>query len=157
MTDDDRGAAGRLTARRMELIRDYFRKVDAGDSTLLDLYTDDVEVYFPKFGFGRGKSAMRDFAERLGADLAYLAHDIDGLRFHPAGDVIVVEGTEWGRTTDGTDWPDGEVSTGSFCNVFTFDGELISSVRIYTDPDFTSAHSSRVAALHHSGATQESR
>jgi ketosteroid isomerase-like protein len=144
---DDAEIVRATTARRLDLIRDYFAKVDAGDPGLLDLFTEDVELYFPKFGLRRGKPALVEFASRLGADLEYIAHDLDRLRFHVAGDVVVVEGEERGRTLDGIDWPDGTVSTGRFCNVFTFDDQLIGSVRIYTDPDFTSSHSARVRAL----------
>lgn len=135
-------------ARRTEIVREYFCRVDAGDPTLIDLYTDDVELYFPKFGFGRGIDDMVDFAQRIGADLGSLTHDIDGLEFVVAGDRVVVEGAERGTTADGTPWPDGRVSTGRFCNVFTFRGLLISSVRIYTDPDFASTHREKVEQLH---------
>src|SRR5690625_7994134 len=65
------------TDQRIGLVREYFRKVDARDPGLLDMYTDDVQLYFPKFGLGHGKSAMADFAERLGSDLEWLEHDID--------------------------------------------------------------------------------
>ncbi|NEE00821.1 nuclear transport factor 2 family protein [Phytoactinopolyspora halotolerans] len=133
---------------RAELVREYFRKVDAGDPSLIDMYTDDVELYFPKFGLGRGKDDMVEFARRLTRDLGSLEHDIDGLDIMVAGDRIVVEGREWGTTADGRPWPDGEVSTGRFCNVFTFRGDLISAVHIYTDPDFTSSHEAKVRQLY---------
>ena len=133
---------------RTEAVREYFRLVDAGSSELMDLFTDDVELYFPKFGVGTGKADMAEFARRLGRDLGSIEHDIDGLEFVVAGDRVVVEGSEWGTTSDGAAWPDGIVSTGRFCNVFTFRGRLISSVHIYTDPDFTSSHTSKVDQLH---------
>jgi hypothetical protein len=59
----------------------------------------------------------------------------------------VVEGTESGVAGDGTPWPDGEVSQGRFCNVFEFNGDLISALRIYVDPDFTSSHQDRIRQL----------
>jgi hypothetical protein len=40
------------------------------------------------------------------------------------------------------------VSTGLFCNVFTLRVDLISSLHIYTDPDFTSSHIEKVDQLH---------
>jgi len=132
------------TDQRIGLVREYFRKVDARDPGLLDMYTDDVQLYFPKFGLGHGKSAMADFAERLGSDLEWLEHDIDNLHIMVAGDHVIVEGTERGRTRWGQDWPDGNVSTGRFCNVFEFDGLLIRRLHIYVDPDFTSSHQERV-------------
>ena len=142
VTNDD------VVQQRHAVVREYFRRVDQASPDLIDLYTDDVEVYFPKFGFGRGKDAMAEFARRLGSDLGSLGHDIDGLDIMISGDRVIVEGREWGTTADGHAWPDGEVSTGRFCNVFTFRGDLISSVRIYTDPDFTSSHTAKVDQLY---------
>lgn len=130
---------------RIETIRDYFRKVDAKDPSLLDMYTDDVEFFFPKFGVARGKAAIAAFAERFTKDAVKLSHDIDGLVFTVDGDRIAVEGHEWGMTEDGRAWPDGEISQGRFANVFEFDGPLIKRAFIYVDPDFTSEDRQRVA------------
>ncbi|RIV88690.1 nuclear transport factor 2 family protein [Aurantiacibacter xanthus] len=136
-----------MSARRREIVRQYFRYVDAGDGRIMDLYTDDVELLFPKFGRTRGKEAMRRFGARMGAMLGKLEHDIDALAFVEAGDTIVVEGREWGEMADGTPFPDGDISQGLFCNVFEFEGELIKAVRVYVDPDFTSADQSTIRAL----------
>ncbi|MFC9894239.1 nuclear transport factor 2 family protein [Nocardia sp. NPDC127579] len=136
------------TEQRIAIVRRAFELIDAGDPALLDLYTDDVELYFPKFGVGHGKRDMAEFAQRLWTDLSSLEHDIDGLDIMVAGDRIIVEGREWGTTADGRRWPDQRVSTGRFCNVFTFRGTLISAVHIYVDPDFTSSHEPKVRQLH---------
>lgn len=136
------------TLRRTEIAQEYFRRVDSGDPTLMDLFTEDIELYFPKFGYGRGKGDMAEFADRLRQDLGSLEHDIDGLDIAVTGDRVYVEGREWGTTSEGEPWPDDKISTGRFCNVFTFRGELISSVRIYTDPDFTSSHEAKVSQLY---------
>ncbi|HFH3304380.1 nuclear transport factor 2 family protein [Pseudomonas aeruginosa] len=89
------------SANRIEILRDYFRKVDAKDPALLDLFTDDVEFFFPKFGAARGKAALQRFAECIAQDAAKLTHDIEGLVFTADGDRITVEGREWGVTADG--------------------------------------------------------
>lgn len=128
-----------LETQRSAIIRSYFRKVDERDDSLADLFTEDVEVFFPKFGTARGKAALARFGERIGRQLRSLKHDIDGLVFTVAGDRIAVEGKERGITNDGLSWPDGAISEGRFCNVFEFDGTRISRVFIYVDPDFTSA------------------
>jgi ketosteroid isomerase-like protein len=140
----DAPQVGETSERRREIIRQYFHRVDARDPALFDLCTDDVELVYPKFGTHRGKAAMRAFGARMGAILARLEHDIDGLRFVDSGDTIVVEGREWGELADGTPFPDGSVSQGRFCNVFTFEGDLIASVRIYVDPDLASNDDERV-------------
>lgn len=136
-----------LAASRIETIRTYFRRVDARDPALMDLFTDDVEFFFPKFGVARGKAAVAEFGARLARYLDSLEHDIDGLNFIVAGDTIAVEGREWGLTTDGVRWPDGVISQGRFCNVFEFRDHLISRTYTYVDPDFTSADHDRVRAL----------
>lgn len=137
-------AMSNASVARIEAIRDYFRKVDAQDPSLLDLCTEDIEFFFPKFGVAHGKAALARFAERIGHDAAKLTHDIDGLVFTVDGDRIVVEGREWGVTADGRAWPDGEISQGRFANVFEFDGPLIKRTFIYVDPDFTSEDRRRV-------------
>ncbi|WP_151810652.1 nuclear transport factor 2 family protein [Acinetobacter bereziniae] len=133
------------TDARIETIRNYFRKVDAKDPTSLDLFIEEVEFFFPKFGLAHGKEAMISFAERIGVEAAHLTHDIDGLTFTVDGDRIVVEGREWGVTRDGRKWPDGIISQGRFANVFEFDGKLISRMYIYVDPDVTNGDRQRVA------------
>lgn len=133
------------SASRIETIREYFRRVDAKDPALPELFTDDVELFFPKFGTARGKAALARFAGRIARDAAQLTHDIDGLVFTVDGDRIAVEGREWGTTADGRAWPDGEVSQGRFANVFEFEGPLIRRTAIYVDPDFTGEDRRRVA------------
>ena len=136
-----------LTAARLEVITAYFRGADNRDPAFLDVFTEDVELFFPKFGLTRGKVAVAEFGARLAAELESLEHDIPGLRTIVAGDTIVVEGTEAGITRSGLRWPDGVVSQGRFCDVFEFEGTLIRSVHIYVDPDFTSADRDRIRIL----------
>lgn len=130
---------------RIEIVRDYFRRVDAKDPGLLDLFTDDVAFFFPKFGVARGKAALARFGERIAHEAATLTHDIDGFIFTAQGDRIVVEGREWGVTAEGRAWPDGEISQGRFANVFEFDGPLIRRAHIYVDPDVTGDDWRRIA------------
>jgi ketosteroid isomerase-like protein len=141
-----------VTAKRIGIIRDYFRKVDGRDPSLSDLFTDDVEFFFPKFGSARGKPALTRFGEGLQRHLRNLEHDIAGLKFTAAGDRIAVEGRERGVTRDGISWPDGVTSEGRFCNLFEFDGDLISGLSIYVDPDFTGADTRLLRQFHGEGA-----
>ena len=137
---------------RVEAAIAYFRKADARDPAVVDLFTDDVELFFPKLGRARGKPAFARFAATLGAEMARLEHDVEGFRIVASGDTVVVEGTERGVTQDGVAWPDGVVSEGRFCNVFEFDGALIRRMYVYVDPDFTSRDQRRVAELRGAGA-----
>ena len=39
----------------LAVVKQYFVSADAGQASVLDLFTDDVQIYFPKFGIPRGK------------------------------------------------------------------------------------------------------
>lgn len=129
--------------RRIEIAAEYFRRVDSGDPKLIDLMTEDVQIYFPKFGVGYGKQAILEFAAGLMTQIATFTHDIDRMNFIANGAFVVVEGFESGTTKDGRAWPDPNRSEGRFCNVFEFDRLLIKRVHIYADPDFTSEDRAR--------------
>ena len=136
-----------LDAQRIALIKAYFAKIDRRDASYLDDVADDVELFFPKFGTGRGKPDLMLFGQRLSVDLQSLTHDIEGFRFIVSGDTIVVEGQESGVTAAGIAWPDGVISQGRFCNVFDFQGLKMRRIAIYVDPDFASTHADRIRLL----------
>jgi ketosteroid isomerase-like protein len=131
----------------IEVVSDYFTMMDAGDPAWLDLLDRNVEFWFPKFGAAVGRDGVQAFVEVLGQTVASLQHDRDTFRYHNAGSVVVVEGTERGTLCDGRAWPDGVISTGRFCNVFELQQGLITRLAIYLDPDFGSEDRSRVEAL----------
>lgn len=133
-----------VAAARIDIIQTYFRKVGAGDVSLIELFAEDFTFHFPKFGVGKGKGDFALFAARGGASLRSIGHNIADFRYIVGGDDIVVEGTEFGVMTDGVQWPDYRVSQGRFCSVFSFDGMLIRRMFIYVDPDFTSADTDRI-------------
>ena len=43
---------------RINLIQDYFRLADQGRPEVLDLFREDAELYFPKFGLGLGRQSL---------------------------------------------------------------------------------------------------
>ncbi|QYE36355.1 nuclear transport factor 2 family protein [Polymorphobacter sp. PAMC 29334] len=131
--------------RIVELAKEYFRRVDAGAEDLLDLFTDGVQFYFPKFGIGRGKMAFVEFAEGLQKLLSEAHHDFSNYLFLPYGHFLAVEGTTEGRTPSGKTWFGGRTPGGRFCNIFEFQGDLISRVHIYLDPDYGSDDRARFA------------
>ncbi|TGX49186.1 nuclear transport factor 2 family protein [Sphingomonas gei] len=138
-------------ANRRELIRQFFRYADAGDTRALEFYTEDVDLTYPKFGKAIGKDAVRTFITHMSGVFGRLEHDIDGLSFIEDGDKIVVEGRERGEMADGTPFPDGRISQGLFCNVYEFEGDLFRAVRIYVDPDFTSSDAAMLSTLRPAG------
>jgi ketosteroid isomerase-like protein len=147
-----------LNEIRKNKIETYFKKIDSGifDDEYFDLYAEDVEMYYPKFGFEKGKQGIKNFGKVIGKHLEKLTHDIQNFRYTFSDTVIVVEGNEKGVTTSGKEWPDNHTSFGKFCNVFEFDGELIKRVHIYVDPDFTSEDTERLAIFRNDSGKQNS-
>ena len=120
----------------IETAKEYFRRVDAGSADLVELFTDDVELYFPKFGVATGKPALLELASVLFTSLRQLSHDHDTLLCIADGDHVVVEGTSRGTTKDGLSWAGGRTPAGRFCNVFHFRDGKIDRVHIHIDPDY---------------------
>lgn len=127
----------------MDSVKDYFRRVDAGDFPV-ELFTSDFEFYVPKFGRGRGVADFYELARGMQETRVRSSHHREALQFIDAGDKIVVEGTTEGLGVDNVDWCGGKTPAGRFCSVFEFnDIELIKRMYIYLDPDFGSADKDR--------------
>ena len=122
--------------KKLQTLLDYFKLADQGSPGVLDLFHEDVEFYFPKFGFGVGRQAFLEFVKGFEGTLEFIRHDYDRLTFISAGDHVVVEGTSHGKMSGHT-WVGGETPGGRFCNVFTFRSDRIASIHIYLDPDYT--------------------
>lgn len=122
---------------RIAAVKAYFRRGDAGQSDMLDGFTENFEFYFPKFGIGRGKADFAEFAGGLIGSLNAIAHDIDGMRLVECGDIVLAEGETRGEDKAGVRWEGGKTPGGRFCSVFEFDGDLIARMHIYLDPDYT--------------------
>ncbi|MBT2502846.1 nuclear transport factor 2 family protein [Curtobacterium sp. ISL-83] len=118
----------------------YFTKVDAGDPDLLDIFTDDAQVFFPKFGIAHGKEEITQFLVGLTLAVDSFHHDPADFVVTQSGNRVIVEGKETGVLANGRAFPDGARSGGLFCNVFEFRGSLISRVHIYADPDLAGKH-----------------
>jgi ketosteroid isomerase-like protein len=125
--------------RSLELIDEYFRRVDAGRDDLLDLFADDFEFYFPKFGVSTGKQGFVEFLEGFTRNVASIRHKTDDLRYVQAGNTVVVEGTTVGALHAGEAWNGGETAGGRFCSVFELDGDVITRMYVYLDPDYAGA------------------
>ncbi|PLZ00721.1 nuclear transport factor 2 family protein [Burkholderia sp. WAC0059] len=131
------------TEKRIALVKEYFRKGDTGDTTIINMFADDVELYFPKFGTRSGKAAVGAFVQGLLGQVQSLQHYQEEYTYIPFGDYVVVEGWESGVAKDGTPWPVKGRSDGRFCNVFRFRDDLISHLHIYVDPDFAGRDTER--------------
>lgn len=122
--------------KNIAVAREYFLRADQGRPDLLDLFHEDAEIYFPKFGFGQGRESFLDLVKGFGGILESIQHDYDGFKFLPSGDHLVVEGTSHGRMS-GKAWEGGRTPGGRFCNVFTFRDGRIAGLHVYLDPDYT--------------------
>jgi ketosteroid isomerase-like protein len=139
MTAADRSIPSRT--KMLETVREYFVRVDAGRPDTPDLFTDDIQLFFPKFGVTHGKSGFAELGKGLMGSLTAIRHDVSTFEYVVDGDTVVVEGTTIGSGQDGREWRGGETPGGRFCSVFKFRGGLIARMHIYLDPDYTSRHS----------------
>lgn len=127
---------------KIAIAKDYFIKADQGSPEILSLFHQEIELYFPKFGFGFGKESFLEMIKGFEGILESIVHDYDSLQFMPSGDFLIVEGTSKG-TLNGKTWQGGETSGGRFCNVFRFRDNLIVSIHVYLDPDYTGEDEAR--------------
>ena len=124
---------------KIKVAREYFIRADQGRADVLELFHEDAEFYFPKFGFGFGRESFFEIVKGFEGYLENIQHDYDNMIFIPSDNYLVVEGTSQGKMKmSGKFWIGGETPGGRFCNVFKFRDRLISSLHIYLDPDYTS-------------------
>jgi ketosteroid isomerase-like protein len=120
---------------KIAVARHYFERADQGHPDVLDLFHEDAEIYFPKFGIGSGRDSLLEMVKGFQGALESIRHDYDTFRFIPAGEYLAVEGTSKGRMS-GKSWTGGSTPGGRFCNVFRFRAGKIASLHIYLDPDY---------------------
>lgn len=128
--------------------RRYYEKINAGefDDEYFGLFADDVEIFYPKFGFAYGHDAVKDFGNRVQSIVSEFAFDLDRFIYTCQDNRVVVEITEYGRLRNGKRFPDGKVSFGKFCCVFEFNKDgLIQRYHSYGDPDYAAEDPVRLA------------
>jgi hypothetical protein len=82
---------------KIRITREYFMRADQGRPDILELFDEDAEIYFPKFGFGFGRQAFLEMVKGFEGSLEYIQHDYDSFTFVTSGDYLIVEGTSHGR------------------------------------------------------------
>src|SRR5438128_1639925 len=120
---------------KIKVAREYFIRADEGRPDILELFHEDAEIYFPKFGFGFGRESLFEMVKGFAGALEYIRHDYDALTFIPSGDYLVVEGTSHGKMT-GKSWAGGKTPGGRFCNDSKFRHGRLSSLHVYHDPNY---------------------
>jgi ketosteroid isomerase-like protein len=127
----------------VEVVGQYFARLDQGRDDLIALFSEQCEFYFPKFGVAIGHSAVADFLGGIITTVASAIHHIDSTQYIVAGDRVVVEGLTTGSMKSGETWEGGKTPGGRFCNVFEIREGLIHRLFIYLDPDYVGADTER--------------
>ena len=134
--------------QRKSVALEYLKAFDnagvtsTGDS-ILDLFADDAQVYFPKWGIANGKEQIGQLFGDLGGTLKSIRHDYATFNWVFSGsDVVVAEGTSYGEHRDGP-WRAGVTHAGRWCDVFEVRDFLIQRVFIYLDPDYAGKDTER--------------
>ena len=71
---------------RIKVIQDYFKLSDQGSQRILELFHEDAEIYFPKFGVGLGRQSLLEIMKGFEGSLEFILHDYDTMTFIPSGD-----------------------------------------------------------------------
>jgi len=137
----------KLLEKRKMNVQIYFEKIDKGefDDQYYQLFTEDLELYFPKFEFAFGKEGIKEFGQMINGFVAELSHERKDFKYVISENFVVVEGKE-NRIHD-KKCSDNIISFNKFCNVFEFEGELIKRVHVYLDCDFNSEDTERISVL----------
>ena len=69
---------------KIEIAREYFMRADQGRPDIIELFHEDAEIYFPKFGFGLGRNTFLEMVKGFEGSLEYIQHDYDQFTFIPS-------------------------------------------------------------------------
>ena len=136
--------------QRKSVALEYLKAFDNGGVTstgdsILDLFAEDAQVYFPKWGIANGKEQIGQLFGDVGGTLKAIRHDYAGFNWVFSGsDVVVAEGTSYGEHRDGP-WRAGvpDWAAGRWCDVFEIRDFKIQRCFIYLDPDYAGKDTDR--------------
>ena len=138
--------------QRKSVALEYLKAFDNAGLTstggsILDLFADDAQVFFPKWGLATGKVAISQLFADFSALLKGILHDYASFNWIMTGtDVFAVEGTSAGEHQEGP-WRAGVSHAGRWCDVFEVRDFLIQRCFIYLDPDYAGLDTARYAWL----------
>ena len=132
------------------VVLDYLKGFDnAGviptGGSILDLFADDAQVYFPKWGLATGKEQISKLFSDVGAAIKHIEHHYAHFNWvFSGGDIVVCEGDSHGEHRGGP-WRAGlpEWGAGRWCDVFEIRDWKIQRVFIYLDPDYAGRDTER--------------
>jgi hypothetical protein len=146
MTDEQRKSVA------LEYLKAFDNKgVTSSGNSILDLFADDAQVFFPKWGLANGKKEIGQLFTDFSGLLREIRHDYASFNFiMTGGDVFACEGTSYGVHQDGA-WRAGITHAGRWCDVFEVRDFLIQRCFIYLDPDYAGKDTARYPWLSQSG------
>lgn len=119
--------------------------VTSTGGSILELFADDAQVYFPKWGLASGKAEIGRLFADVGGTLKSITHHFSEFNWIlPGGDTFACEGTSHGEHRDGP-WRAGvpESGAGRWCDVFEVRDWKIQRCFIYLDPDYAGKDTAR--------------
>ncbi len=134
--------------QRKSVALEYLKAFDNGGVTstggsILDLFDDHAQVYFPKWGLATGREAIGTLFGDVGRSLEAILHDYAGFNWIMTGtDTFACEGTSFGEHRDGP-WRAGVTHAGRWCDVFEVRDFKIQRCFIYLDPDYAGLDTDR--------------
>jgi ketosteroid isomerase-like protein len=124
------------TSKDVAIVRQFFDIADGrAEGDISALFTEDVQVFFPKYGIGKGRAAMMEIGRGRYQMFPRMMHHVDLFKIVEQGDTVVVEGTTEGETAGGRTWDGRETIAGHFCSIFEFREGQIARMHVYLDPD----------------------
>jgi hypothetical protein len=142
MTDEQRKSIA------LEYLKAFDNKgVTSSGGSILDLFAEDAQVFFPKWGLATGKKQIGQLFSDFGGGIRYIVHDYATFNWIMTGtDLFAVEGTSAGEHAEGP-WRAGVSHAGRWCDVFEVRDFLIQRCFIYLDPDYGGKDTARCAWL----------
>lgn len=135
---------------RKAVALEYLKAFDNGGVTgsggsILELFAEDAQVYFPKWGVANGRAEIGRMFGDVGGTLKGILHDYDTFNYVMTGtDTFAVEGTSSGEHRDGP-WRAGSPKHGAgrWCDIFEVRDGKIQRCFIYLDPDYAGKDTER--------------
>jgi ketosteroid isomerase-like protein len=120
--------------QRKAIVLEYSRRLDAGPP-FFELFDDDAEVYFRKWGMATGRQQFEALFAGLSRIISRSKHDLAYMNVVQQSDMVVIEGTSSGTSASGKEWRAGKAAAGRWCDVFEVRDSRIQRCCIYFEPD----------------------
>ncbi|MFC6672685.1 nuclear transport factor 2 family protein [Marinobacterium aestuariivivens] len=147
--------------QRKSVALEYLKAFDNGGVTssgdsILSLFAEDAQVYFPKWGLANGRDQIGQLFSDVASTIESIEHHFSHFNWVFSGDdLLVCEGTSHGKHQDGA-WRAGvpEWGAGRWCDVFEIRDWKIQRCFIYLDPDYAGKDSDRYPWIKNSQENQ---